>query len=228
MAPYKQIEPDRLHRRTVGRVGEIVDAVLSQAVAEAATAGAAKVLGNSVSTLTGNRRARAVRRSVQGLAERHAETDQDVLQDLNETYADHVVRYVRSPDFEQLAIQLTGMTLERQRPDKYVQDLRESLARSLCLHEAVPSGAAVSLANRLFDELWAAVVQFVGEVSSPPGVRELPGLAVSVSARAAAAARNCQLLKGLETLADFRDFATALRGQVHKVEGQIRPPRAAG
>jgi NACHT domain len=56
----------------------------------------------------------------------------------------------------------------------------------------------------------------------------LPGLAVSVSVRAAAAARNCQLLNRLETLTEFRDFAIALRGQIRKVEGQIRPPQSEG
>jgi NACHT domain len=205
-----------------------VDALLSQAVSEAATAGAAKVLGSSATMLAGRRRARVLRRSVQGLAEQRTGAVEDILRDLDDSYTDRVIRYVGSADFEQLAIQLTGMALERRRPERYVQDLRESLARSLCLHEAVPSGAAESLADRLFQELWAAVVQFVGEIDNPPGVRELPGLTVSVSVRAAAAARNCQLLKRLETLAEFRDFAIALRGQVHKVEGQIRPPRAEG
>ena len=205
-----------------------MDSLITQVVTEAATAGVAKVFGGTASRLAGKRRARVIRRSVQGLAERRSDAIEDVLQGLDQSWTDRLVRYVRSPDFEQLVIQLTGMTLERRRPERYVQDLRESLTRSLCLHEAVPSDAAESLANRLFDELWAAVAEFTSEVSSQPGIRDLPGLAVSVSVRAAAAARNCQLLKRLETLAEFRDFVVALRSQIQKVEGQIRLPRAEG
>lgn len=208
--------------------GGIVDAVLSQAVAEAATAGAAKVLGGSIGTLAGRRRARVVRRSVEELAGNRAGAEGGSPSDLSEMYSGQVAQYVHSPSFEQLAIQLTGMVLERKRPEKYVQDLRESLARSLYLQQGIPHDAAEWIAGRLFDELWAAVAQFIGEISNPPGVRELPGLAVSVSVRAAAAARNSQLLKRLETLADFRELVTALRAQVHRVEGQVRPPRAEG
>jgi hypothetical protein len=153
-----------------------VDAVISQLVAEAATASAGKVLGSSASTLAGRRRAHVVRRSVQDLAEQHAGAVGEVLEDLDKSYADRVIQYVGSADFEQLAIQLTGMALERRRPEKYVQDLRESLARSLCLHEAVPSSAAESLADRLFDELWTAVAQYVSEAGNTPGSASCPGL----------------------------------------------------
>jgi hypothetical protein len=205
-----------------------MNTLITQVVTEAATAGVAKVFGGTATTLAGKRRARVVRRSVQDLAERRSDAIEDVLQGLDPSWIDRLVRYARSPDFEQLAIQLTGMALERRRPERYVQDLRESLTRSLCLHETVPSDAAESLANRLFDELWAAVAEFTGEVSSQPGIRDLPGLAVNVSVRAAAAARNCQLLKRLETLAEFRDFVVALRSQIQKMEGRIRPPRAEG
>lgn len=92
-----------------------MDTLITQAVTEAATAGVAKVFGGSVSTVAGKRRARVIRRSVQGLAERRAEAIEDVLQGLDESWTDRLVRYVRSPDFEQLAIQLTGMALERRR-----------------------------------------------------------------------------------------------------------------
>ena len=98
-----------------------MDTLITQVVTEAATAGVAKVFGGSASALAGKRRSRVIRRSILGLAERHSDAIEDVLQGLDQSWMDRLVRYVRSPDFEQLAIQLTGMVLERRRPQRYVQ-----------------------------------------------------------------------------------------------------------
>ncbi len=204
-----------------------MDAVISQALTEVAAAGAAGALGRSAGVVAGKRRARVIRQSTHELAERRAAA-YELLAGLDELDSGEIIRYIGSPDFEQFAIQLTAMALEGRQPEKYIKDLRETLARSLSLHEAVPASVTGSVANLLFDELWASVSRYIAEARESPALHTLPGVAVSVSLRAAAAARNCQLLKRLETLTEFREFAQALRSQIYKVEGYIRPPRVEG
>lgn len=203
-----------------------MDVVATPALVRAAGTAVAKLLGGYVPGVVREaRRKRAVRRSVQDLAHRRDSPLEKHLDQLESEDVVRVVSYVGTPDFEQLAIQLTGLVLERRRPQKYLKNLRETLVRSLQLHGV--SAQAEALSVLLFDELWAAIVESVGTVGGQTDrVAEIPGVAVTVSMRAAAAARNCQLLGRLRALDEFTEFASAMRSQVRKIEGRIRLPHA--
>lgn len=167
-------------------------------------------------------RKRAVRRTTKDLAER---VPTDVVVDrLSADELSRLASYVRLPDFEHLAIQLTALTLERRRPVKYVKDLRTGLARSLRLHGIAADETVDAVATVLLDELWSAVVLAIGEIGQSQHPADMPGITVGVSRRAAAAARNCRLLKRIENLEDIHSFSSAVRSQVSKIEGHVRPP----
>jgi hypothetical protein len=199
-----------------------VDVVITPAVAKTATSAVAKLLGGLVPGLVREvRRKRAVRRSVRALSERQVTGLDSLVERMEATEAARLLAYVRLPDFEQFAIQLTGMALERKRPEKYVADLRAALTRSLRLHGAA---ADEDVVTALFDELWAAVVVAIGEVGQTADATAALGTTMTVSVRAAAATRNSQLLERLRTLDDMQAFIRTLRSQVGRVDGFIRPP----
>lgn len=199
-----------------------MDVTIAPAVAKTAASAAAKTLGGLVPGLLREaRRKRVVRRSVRVLSERPA-TDLDrLIERWEPADAARLIAYVRLPDFEQLAIQLTGMVLERKRPEKYVADLRAGLTRSLQLHGVA---ATKEVATALFDELWSAVVLAIAETGGPTDATAMMGATVTVSMRAMAATRNWQLLERLRTLDDTHVFIRALRAQIGRVDGFIRPP----
>jgi hypothetical protein len=199
-----------------------VDVAIAPAVAKTATSAAAKVLGGVVPGLLREaRRKRAVRRSVRTLSGRPVSDLDRLIERLAPADAARLIAYARLPDFEQLAIQLTGMALERKRPEKYVADLRAWLVRSMQLHGVA---AASEVTTALFDELWSAVVATIGAVGQTTDASTMLGTTVTVSMRAAAATRNCQLLERLRTLDDMQAFIRTLRTQIGKIEGFIRPP----
>lgn len=200
-----------------------MDIGISPALARTAGSAALKVLGGMVpGAVREARRKRAVRRTARGLAERVP--SDEVVNRLSADELSRLVSYVRQPDFEQLAIQLTGLTLERKRPDKYVEDLRTGLACSLRLHGVATDETAEAVATALLDELWSAVVLAVGEIGQSPHPADMPGITVGASTRAAAAARNCRLLARIENLETIHSFSSAIRSQVSKIESQVRPP----
>jgi hypothetical protein len=200
-----------------------MEVVVTSAVAKAAGSAAGKLLGGMIpGAVREFRRKRSIRRTVKGLSER---TPADrVIDDLTADEVGRLVSYVRLPDFEQLAIQLTGLVLERRRPEKYVDDLRAGLARSLELNSVTAGETAKAVAESLLDELWAAVVLAIGEIGPSHHPADMPGVTVGVSTRAAAAARNCRLLERLETLDTVHSTSAAIRSQVGKIEGHLRPP----
>ncbi|MFI9382087.1 NACHT domain-containing protein [Kutzneria sp. NPDC052558] len=200
-----------------------MDVAITPTIARTAGGAVAKVLGGLAPELLREvRRKRKVRRSIQALLERPATGLDQPAERLAPVEVSRLVAYVRLPDFEQVAIALTGLVLEHKQPDKYVADLRSGLTRSLRLHGVVSGPDVDAIATALFDELWSAVVLTVGQAGDPTHVAAIPGMAVTVSMRAAAAARNCQLLERLRTIDDTQAFVRALRSQIGRVEGFVR------
>jgi hypothetical protein len=202
-----------------------MDVIVTPTLAKAVGTAVAKTLGTYVPSVVRDiRRKRAVRRSVHDLTHRRVSPLEEHLDQLRSEDVARVVSYISTPDFEQLAIQLTGLVLERKRPQKYMKNLQETLVLSLQLYGI--SAQAEALATLIFDELWAAIVEFLGTTGQTERAVEIPGIAVTVSMRAAAAARNCELLGRLRALDEFTEFASILRSQIRKIEGRIRPPHA--
>ncbi|TWP52012.1 NACHT domain-containing protein [Lentzea tibetensis] len=199
-----------------------MDVAVTPAIAKTAGAAVTKVLGGFVpGAIREARRKRAVRRSVEELAQRSR--GEPVLEGLSPVEVSRLVRYARLPDFEQVAIQLTGLVLQGRQSGEELTDLRGGLARSLWLHGVATDSTADAIAQALFDELWTAVVQAVGALG-PSTPNTAPGVTAAVSLRAAAATRNCRLLERLRSLDDVHAFTIAIRSQISKVEGMVRPP----
>jgi hypothetical protein len=148
-----------------------------------------------------------------------------VLAQLSPDEGYRLTTFVGLPDFEQVAIQLTGLTLQRKSPRKYLDDLRQSLSDLLRLHSVASGHTAERLAALLLDQLQLAVVSAVGEVGGSRHPADMPGITASVSARAAAAARNSQLLERFENIEVVNSFTKSVRAQIGKLESNVRPPQ---
>jgi hypothetical protein len=202
-----------------------VDIGLTPAVAKTVGSAVLKTLGGLVpGAVRETRRRRAIRRTVAELLNKDSDA---VLRQLSRDEERRLASFVQLPDFEQIAVQLTGLALERKRPERYVDDLRKGLSQSLRLHSVASLDNISPLAEYLLAVLQSAVSLTIGELGQSQHPADMPGLTIGVSHRAAAAARNSDLLKRFDDLNTIHSFTDAIRTQTSKVEGRLRPAQLA-
>jgi hypothetical protein len=152
-----------------------------------------------------------------------AEMVQRLLGEANDADIARVARFVASPDFEFLALQVV---IASYAPGggraEILAEVREELFQGLRQAVDLEPHQLTGLADALHDAL------IIGHRELAPESRagEVPDNAVlsAVGHLAAMAARNGQLLSRLSALADLHELAVALRRQVAEIHGVLRLP----
>ncbi|GAB3740690.1 hypothetical protein GCM10027598_70710 [Amycolatopsis oliviviridis] len=144
-----------------------------------------------------------------------------LLEDLSEDERLKLDEYLRSPDFEEIALQLVlGMKLSDVRWERLSVDIRNELRLGLRRAARIRTELLTSSADVIFDALVVAgkeAIQSVGPAIDPN--------TLAVAGRlSAAAVANSKLLEKVESLAEFHRFADQLRAQVVALHGEIRLP----
>lgn len=146
----------------------------------------------------------------------------DLLTALNESQIKAMQKYVNSPDFEEIALQLAlSQLLHDREAEKLQPTLREEIRLGLRHAVGLPSTLLTTGADVLFDALQVAVLEALKGL--PPGNVD-PVVASSVAHLAAAAVSNTRLLERVESLVEFHEFSSQLRSQVARLHAEMRLP----
>lgn len=143
-----------------------------------------------------------------------------LLDELNEAQAHRLYAYVSSPDFEEVALQyMLGQFLNDVPEADLHVNIRHEIRLGLRHAVDLPAELATTTADVLFDALT------IGFHFKEGTVLEVTPAMVGVAAHlTAAAAANCQLLRGLSDLAEVHEFASQLRAQVVAMHRHMRQP----
>ncbi|MEU4807159.1 NACHT domain-containing protein [Actinosynnema sp. NPDC023587] len=181
---------------------------------------AATVAGKIVGRLGQERQHRVLRDVVRAAVP--SQVADDFVAALDGRQAEALNRYLASPDFEEVALQLALWRLLR---DRTTQDIEPTLREEVRLglrhavglaRERLTTGADV-----VFDALRVAVE---GSVRHVDRSRIDQVTATSAAHLAANAAGNTRLLARVGSLATFHAFAERLRAQVARAHAEIRLP----
>ncbi|MEU4524924.1 NACHT domain-containing protein [Amycolatopsis sp. NPDC024027] len=144
------------------------------------------------------------------------------LTELKEDETRKLSDYLGSPDFEEIALQFVlGRSLGDIFWESATADIREQLRHGLRASAGLRKELLVTATDVVFDSLATAFDESVDiNVSAKP---DSSFIAVATRLTTAAVA-NSQLLRGLENLTEFHDFASALRVQVASQHEHMRPP----
>ncbi len=182
----------------------------------------ARVLAKAGEKLLGKagkaRARRRLRADAQTLAPTHVA--RLLLAELDEAQAHRLREYLISPDFEEIALQyMLGTILQDVPREQLRTDIRYEIYHGLRHVALIERQLLTAAADVVFSALTAAAEPLRVEFSS------LNPSAIATSAHlAAAAAANSRLLREVEDLASFHDFAEHMRAQVVAVHARMRLP----
>ncbi|MFD2467776.1 NACHT domain-containing protein [Amycolatopsis silviterrae] len=178
-----------------------------------------KVVPRLFSAALGQRKRRRTRAQARPLTA--GQVADQLLEDLSDDERLRLDEYLRSPDFEEIALQLVlGLKLSDVRWERLSVDIRDELRLGLRRAARIRTELLTSCADVVFEALVVAgkdAIQSVGPAIDPN--------TLAVAGRlSAAAAANSRLLQKVESLAEFHRFAEQLRAQVVALHSEIRLP----
>ncbi|MEV4716680.1 NACHT domain-containing protein [Micromonospora noduli] len=134
-----------------------------------------------------------------------------------------LAKYLDSPDFEHLAVQL--VVVARYQDQRWQEDarsgVRDAIRHGLRHAGAFSSERLLPITDLVFGALLVACQQASAEI---PGSHLDSGVLAAASHIGAMAARNGRLLATVRSLAGFHEAASQLRGQVRALHSELRIP----
>jgi hypothetical protein len=193
-------------------------AVVSTGLEATVSRTAGRIVGQLISGVRKEAQVRRLRDATRPLMAE--ETAAGLLDELLPGEAAALARYLTSPDFEQVAVQvvIAAMHARAVAREEHLSATREQIRHGLRLATGLPGERLLGLTDLVVDGLQAAAGAGTAKLAVTPEASAVQGHV------AAAGARNGTLLARLTDVGRIHDELRRLRSQVARLHGDLRMP----